>query len=136
MTAFKLHTSTRKILATLTVLLLAASTLVLSLTVIREQKPRRLQSSGVMYQGGAHGVPTVPRADQVVNFAGNETVQGRGKVWSLKFVANPDSLQLVFRSKGFAGVTLFRDIDYSLSGRAVKTFNSFPKGTVRAWYRY
>jgi hypothetical protein len=47
-----------------------------------------------MFEDGAHGVPTLPCADQVVNFAGNEIVQGSGKACSLKFVANPaDTLQ-------------------------------------------
>lgn len=99
--------------------------------------PRRLQPFGGMLQVRAQGVPAVPRADQVVNFAGNEIVQGSGKAWSLKFVANPaDTLQLVVHLPGFGGVMLFRDIDYSLSGRAVTTFKSYPEGTVRAWYRY
>jgi hypothetical protein len=96
-TSFKLlHTPTRKILATLTLLLLAGCTLAPSLMVMKIGRPRSLQPFGAMLQGGAHGVPTVPRADQVVNFAGNEIVQGSGKAWSLKFVANPaDALQLV-----------------------------------------
>jgi hypothetical protein len=138
-TAFKLHTPTRKILATLTLLLLVGSTLALSLMVMKGQisRPRHPQSFDAMSQGGTRGVLTVPGAAQVPHFAGNEIVQGRGKVWSLKFVANPaDTLQLVVRLKTFPGVTLFKDIDFTLSGRTVTTFNSYPKGTVRAWYQH
>ena len=77
------------------------------------------------------------------NFGENEEVSGSGTSWVLDHAPiSGDSVQLLQDDPDFGLVglkkvdTLANAQDFTINGRNITTFTSFPPGGLRAWYRY